>query len=140
MSMDDFVGSLTEEQRQELLKALSGDKSEEKEEIVPAKKEKVNEVFVDEHFRVHRPEEENSRTTVRGRGSESDFIDPGGGRGEETEMPEIVKKIPPVSRGGRKPPVKVEYTCGACGDKFKENPELVYGEYHRCDRCKRRSR
>lgn len=140
MSMDNFVESLTDEQRAELLKALSGgDKPKPMVETEKPKEAARKETFVDENFRVHRAEEEVSRTTVRGKGSETDFLDPGGARGEETEMPEAASKIPPTARA-RKAPIKREYTCETCGDKFKENPDLVYGEHHRCDRCKKRSR
>ncbi len=33
---------------------------------------------------------------------------------------------------------KVELECSVCGRTFMENPSLVYGESHRCNRCGRR--
>ena len=33
---------------------------------------------------------------------------------------------------------KVELECSVCGRTFMENPSLVYGENHRCNRCGRR--
>jgi hypothetical protein len=30
---------------------------------------------------------------------------------------------------------KVELDCHVCGRTFMESPKLVYGDYHRCNRC-----
>lgn len=30
---------------------------------------------------------------------------------------------------------KVEIECSVCGRTYMEHPNLIYGEYHRCNRC-----
>lgn len=35
----------------------------------------------------------------------------------------------------RKPAKQVSVECHVCGKKFNTNPNLIYGEFPRCDRC-----
>jgi|SRR6056300_1466690 len=48
----------------------------------------------------------------------------------DMETPQI-KRTP----RNRKKPQKASVECHVCGREFQMNSSLVYGEYHRCNRC-----
>tara|TARA_B100000497_G_scaffold70424_1_gene79182 strand:+ start:600 stop:998 length:399 start_codon:yes stop_codon:yes gene_type:complete len=121
-----LLESLTDEQKAELVKSLVNTKKpEEQEEMVSSD--------VDEDFRVTKtkPDLERGRTPVRARNNR--WEDTG-----EWQLPEGEEEW----EGSRKKATrnrskakKVKLECSVCGKVYYENPNLVYGEYHRCNRC-----
>jgi len=120
MSMDDFVKTLSEEQKAALLSALAG-----KEEVVET--EETNDITDD--FKVVKKSTLGSnrrREPVKAR--ENTWTDTGEHR--EVETPNVHR-----TPRNRPPPKKKHVTCNACGKKYQVNANIVYGEYYRCDRC-----
>tara|TARA_B100001564_G_scaffold351385_1_gene357146 strand:+ start:1672 stop:2043 length:372 start_codon:yes stop_codon:yes gene_type:complete len=120
MSMDDFVKTLSEEQKAALLSALAR-----KEEVVET--EETNDITDD--FRVVKKSTLGSnrrREPVKAR--ENTWTDTGEHR--EVETPNVHR-----TPRNRPPPKKKHVTCNACGKKYQVNANIVYGEYYRCDRC-----
>ena len=118
--MDDFVKTLSEEQKAALLSALAG-----KEEVVEV--EETNDITDD--FRVVKKSTLGSnrrREPVKAR--ENTWTDTGEHR--EVETPNVQR-----TPRNRPPPKKKHVTCNACGKKYQVNANIVYGEYYRCDRC-----
>ena len=118
--MDEFIQTLSEEQKQALMKALSGG---------TAKQEPTKENNVDEDFRVAQP----SRLPSNGRrepvtAKDNTWSDNGEFR--DVETPEITK----TPRNRSAPKMKT-VKCHVCGKSNKINANLVYGEFYRCDRC-----
>ncbi len=121
MSMDEFVKTLSEEQKAALLSALS-----EKEEVAE-EPEETNDITDD--FRVVKKSSLKSngrREPVKAKGNT--WTDTGEHRDVETPN---VQRTP----RNRAAPKKKNVTCNACGKKFNVNASIVYGEYYRCDRC-----
>ena len=122
MSMDEFVNTLSEQQKQALLKALSGGTFKQ-ESISP---EANN---VDEDFRVSQP----SRLPSNGRrepvaAKDNTWSDEG--EFKDVETPEITK-----TPRNRSTPRMKNVKCHVCGKSSKINANFVYGEFYRCDRC-----
>lgn len=118
--MDDFVKTLSEEQKAALLSALAG-----KEEVVET--EETNDITDD--FKVVKKSTLGSnrrREPVKAR--ENTWTDTGEHR--EVETPNVHR-----TPRNRPPPKKKHVTCNACGKKYQVNANIVYGEYYRCDRC-----
>ena len=125
MSMDKFVNSLTDEQKQALLEALMGGESQE----VP-KKQPVREVkdsFI-ANTKKGQSNVQNNKRREPVRGRENRWEDTGEFRDIET---------PDVERTPRRraPPRKIDIECASCGKSFKVDSRFVYGEYYRCNRC-----
>jgi hypothetical protein len=118
---EDFVGSLTPEQLESLREALLKENEQRQEETEePAK-------TVSEDFKVNRdPAAKKSRSPVQAK--ENTWSD--NGESKEIETPEFEK----TPRNRPKPKVRV-VNCHVCGKSSKISPELVYGEFFRCDRC-----
>lgn len=124
MSMDKFVNSLTDEQKQALLEALGSFETRE----TPKKQQKreVNENFISNTKKESTIQNNKRREPVRGR--ENRWEDTG-------EFRDIVTPdIEPTPRR-RSPPKKVDIECASCGKSFKVDSRFVYGEYYRCNRC-----
>jgi len=129
MSMQDFIGTLTDEQRAEFARILaSNDGQDPINSTVQESVESGNTdgVTVNADFTVDRPDR-NTRVKVKG-GTVNEWTDDG--EHKDVETPEFKK----VART-RPAPVIAEYTCHVCSKKFKSSPDLMYGEHHRCDRC-----
>ena len=125
MSMDEFVKTLTVEQKTALLKALNiGDHSQEP----PSSDEKVHKQ-AEEDFAMHKNNnlQSNSRR-VPVQAQANTWVDEGESR--DITTPEV-KRTPRTRKSPRKKTVK----CHVCGKENKVNANLVYGEYYRCDRC-----
>lgn len=135
-----LLGSLTDEQKTQLIQGLL--KSKENDEVLwvnpelkdkPEQKEEAvsSEVEVTEDFRVTNSKVERGRSPVRAR--KNRWEDTG-----EWQLPEGEeewggnRKRATRSRSKAK---KVKLECSVCGKTYMENPSLVYGEYHRCNRC-----
>ena len=120
MSMDEFIKTLSEEQKQSLLKALSQGDSE-----VESNTEEPN---VGEDFVVKTMNNvpNHKRTPVKA--GTNTWSDTG-------EHKDIVTPSTSITPRNRKSPSKKTVTCNACGRKEKIQASLVYGEYYRCSRC-----
>ena len=121
-----LLESLTDEQKAELVKSLvKSEKSKEQEETVSSD--------VDEDFRVTKTKSdlERGRTPVRAR--KNRWEDTG-----EWQLPEGEEEWGGTRKRAarnRSKAKRVKLECSVCGKTYMENPNLVYGEYHRCNRC-----
>lgn len=127
MSMEDFVKTLSEEQKKALLNALNNNSvtiQSVPEKVNVQTKKAIQESFIAET----KPKLQNQqrREPVQGRGNQ--WVDTG-------EHRDII--TPDTERTPRKrnPPVKQIVECHMCGKTFKADKRFVYGEYVRCDRC-----
>jgi DNA-directed RNA polymerase subunit RPC12/RpoP len=129
----DLLKNLTVEQKQVLLDQLMNSLSEtkQKEEAVSSKPQST----VTEDFRVTSSKTELERGRVPVKARKNQWVDDGQFQLEgEDEWSNNRKR---TSRS-RSKTTKVEVECSVCGKTFMENPSLMYGEYHRCNRCGRR--
>ena len=140
MSMNEFIKTLTEEQKRALLKALSGGSFDPE---VPNKpftthtpsvdrlqhEEPISEA-VDGDFTMKQKDSLTSRRRSPVKAGENQWTDQGECRGKDVETP----KIKPTPRN-RKPPRKKSVTCHVCGKSTKVNANFVHGEFYRCDKC-----
>jgi|TARA_R100000030_G_scaffold88513_1_gene72488 formylmethanofuran dehydrogenase subunit E len=123
-----LLESLTDEQKAELVKSLMKSEKEE-----PEQKEEVvsSEIEVNEDFTVTRKINESTRRNpVRAR--KNKWVDDGSFQLEGEEEFSSNRKRTSRSRGKTK---KVQLECSVCGKTYMEHPSLIYGEYHRCNRC-----
>lgn len=130
MSMDDFIRTLSEEQKQALLRALSGgdfkpEVSEDTEDSARWLHEEPVSKAVDGDFSMKKNIKPRRSIVQAG---ENTWVDEGEDRHIKT--PEI-KRTP----RNRSAPKMREVKCSACGKVSKINAGLVFGEYYRCDRC-----
>jgi len=123
MSVNNFVESLTEEQKAALLEALtSKSNSSDSSEAQEKEKSNINEDFtMNAQVKTH-----NKREPVRAR--ENIWKDTGEDR-------HITTPEKPLTPRARKPPKQKSVKCHICGKARKVNASLVYGEYYRCDSC-----
>jgi DNA-directed RNA polymerase subunit RPC12/RpoP len=123
-----LLESLTDEQKAELVKSLM--KSEKQE---PEQKEEVvsSEIEVNEDFTVTRKINESTRRNPV-RAKKNKWVDDGSFQLEGEEEFSSNRKRTSRSRGKTK---KVQLECSVCGKTYMEHPSLIYGEYHRCNRC-----
>jgi DNA-directed RNA polymerase subunit RPC12/RpoP len=144
--MDDFIQTLSSEQREALLKALVGDHvkgtvesrwqheepASEAVDGVAEQKPETSRAKDAEDFTMHKKTDSGlpksgRREPVRAR--KNTWVDTGS-EAKDVTTPEVNR-----TPRNRKPPAKKQVTCHACGKKFKVNANIVYGEYYRCDRC-----
>lgn len=119
--MKDFLGSLSSEQQQELSRMLTSmQKSDE--DLVPTD----DETSVDEDFTVNRGNLKKGRAPVSG--GENTWEDTG--ELKEVETPSFEK-----TPRNRPSPKTAEVSCHVCNRTFKVSESLLYGEFHRCNRC-----
>lgn len=128
MSMNDFINTLSKEQKLALLKALQG----EDEVIAPEQnqtKESSSETNknVSSDFRVS-PIKNNNKRREPVRARKNEWVDDGEDRHIETKYGARTPR-------SREPSKKMDVECSVCGRSFKTDPKYVYGEYHRCSRC-----
>ena len=131
----DLLKNLTSEQKQALLEQLMSslsevsEKQESREEVVSSRSE------VTEDFRVTKTQSqiERGKTPVRAR--KNSWKDDGSFQLEGEDEWSSNRKRTARSRSKAK---KVEVECSVCGKTYMEHPSLIYGEYHRCNRCGRR--
>ena len=125
MSMDEFLKTLTEEQKQALLRALSG--GDFKQEQPPAEEPRMSEDdFTMNKHRVSSLPSNGRREPVRAR--ENTWTDEG--ESKDIKTPDA-KRTP---RNRAKPKLKT-VKCHVCGKEQKVNASIVYGEFYRCNRC-----
>tara|TARA_Y100000361_G_scaffold42854_1_gene36929 strand:- start:1950 stop:2354 length:405 start_codon:yes stop_codon:yes gene_type:complete len=123
-----LLESLTDEQKAELVKSLMKSEKEE-----PEQKEEVvsSEIEVNEDFTVTRKINESTRRNPV-RAKKNKWVDDGSFQLEGEEEFSSNRKRTSRSRGKTK---KVQLECSVCGKTYMEHPSLIYGEYHRCNRC-----
>jgi len=121
-----LLESLTDEQKADLVQSLlkTNKKEEVKEEMVSS------EVGVNEDFTVTRDINETKRN-IPVRAKKNKWVDTGEHQLDEDEFSSSRKRAS-RTRGKTN---KVELECSVCGKNYMEHPSLVYGEYHRCNRC-----
>lgn len=123
-NMEDFLNTLSEEQKQALAKALeSSNKIKPKESLPPTKTE------VDENFKVSRTSNKinGARTPVKA-SNWNEWEDEGEFKDVETPKG---KKTP----RNRERTKLIDVECHVCGKTFSMNPNYIFGEYQRCSRC-----
>lgn len=118
MSMDDFIKTLSDEQKAALLKALSPNTED---------SQQSQENTGDDFTTTKKPLNNNRRREpVRARKNE--WVDTGEFRDNETKYGDRTPR-------SRQPHKKTEVECSVCGKSFKVDPRYTYGEYHRCSKC-----
>jgi len=123
MSMNEFINTLSKEQKMALLAALQDETVTEK----PKDVEQENTKYVSEDFIVNSNKTNNRRKEpVKARKNE--WVDTG-------EFKDIETKYGDRTPRNRQPSKKMDVECSVCGRSFKTDPKYVYGEYHRCNRC-----
>jgi hypothetical protein len=118
--MDDFIQTLSEEQKQSLLKALSGGDSVEE--------QASDEPNVGEDFVVKTANTVPNLKRIPVKAGTNTWSDTG-------EHKDVVTPDTSRTPRNRKTPNKKTVICNACGRKEKIQASLVYGEYYRCSRC-----
>ena len=133
--MDDFIKTLTEEQKQALLKALSGGSFEPEAPAEPftahppvAKETKSKPTAED--FAMHKTE--NALGNDRRREAVKAQINQWTDTGEHKDVATPNTARTPRNRSA---PRKKKVRCHVCAKDFTINANLVYGEFYRCDRC-----
>lgn len=148
MNFDDFVGSLSDEQKQKLMEGLM-EASERppvkvKTRDLPSRKSKLEDQEqeetvsskprsnVTEDFRVVQNEQlEKRKSPVRAR--KNQWVDEGEDRDPEFD-PDKFERMGKTARN-RSKTKKRTLECHICGRSFSVNPAYVYGENVRCNRC-----
>jgi len=137
---DNFLLSLTEDQKKALVSSLLSDSGEDTpdtpstpdEEMVEEKKPtKRNRVTVNEDFSVTRESSVGGKTPVKAK--KNQWVDTGEAKDEEFD-PEHFKKLG-ITERVRPEKVLQERVCHVCSRKFKIDPDLVHGEFIRCNNC-----
>lgn len=134
--MNDFINTLSNEQKQALLKALMNDSPSVS--VVPqeAKQESIKHIqsstptaSVNEDFIMRRQDDNhNTRRREPVRARKNEWKDTGEFRDIETPQFERTPRR-------RQPHKRIEVECHVCGKTFKEDPRYIHGEYYRCNRC-----
>lgn len=124
----DLLKNLTDEQKQALLEQLMASLSEPKQEEVAV--EEPEETTDDKNdFTMHKNNSKPKGRREAVKFKKNTWQDDG------TEFSDVdTPKIKRTPRN-RKKANMVEVECHVCGKAFKMNSNLVYGEYHRCNRC-----
>ena len=136
--MEDFLKSLSPEQKQKMIQMLMDDTLEESELTVSSSSDDDSDnhsdppenkvaARVNDDFTVSRKEQQNGRQAVRAR--KNRWVDDGIEH-MDIETPNVKRTARNRSKPGKK---RVE--CHVCGKTFSINPALAFGEYHRCNKC-----
>lgn len=125
----DLLKNLNTEQKQALLEQLTSSLSEASVEEKPKEtKQDAPANNVNEDFRVSTNSNDvKRRTPVKAR--KNQWVD------NEDLMRDIETPETRRTPRNRKKANSVEVECHVCGKVFKMNSNLVFGEYHRCNRC-----
>lgn len=134
--MANFIESLNSEQKAKFKQVFKtiGDtmevevKEETKQEETVSSKPQSR---VSEDFKVKPTENSTRKTPVRAKGNK--WKDTGEKR--DPDFDPAVYEAMGRSERDRPKAKKVELECHVCGKVFMESPKLVYGDYHRCNRC-----
>jgi hypothetical protein len=126
--MQDFINTLSEEQKEALLSALQGGNKQNAKDSVDTQDEESNNVITEDFRVIKNPstKENSRRQPVRAR--HNTWTDNGEDR-------HIVTPEAPLTPRTRSAPKQKTVKCHVCGKSQTINASLVYGEYYRCDRC-----
>jgi hypothetical protein len=136
--MEDFLKSLSPEQKQKMIQMLMDDTPEESEFTSSSSPDDDSAVHsdppenkvvtrVNDDFTVSRKGQKNGRQAVRAR--KNRWVDDGTEH-MDIETPEFKR-----TARNRSKPKKKRVECHVCGKTFSVNPALAFGEYHRCNKC-----
>lgn len=143
MSMDDFIQTLSSEQREALLKALVGDHVKKTVDSIAADDDlgsDLEEVLSEEPVKT-KPKVEDftmrkDGNNALGKTGRKEPVKAKANTWTDTGEHKDVS-TPDAARTPRNrvAPKKKKVRCHICGKDFTINASLVYGEYYRCDRC-----
>jgi hypothetical protein len=136
-----ILSKMTPEQKADLLKSLAGSlEAYGLNEEQPKKEEAVKETVslsprrrVNEDFTVTISSNELDRGRVPVRAKKNQWVDEGENRDPDFNA-EKFERMGKAARN-RSKVKKRSIECHVCGRSFDVNPNLVYGEYIRCNRC-----
>lgn len=136
MDLNNFLNSLTDEQKKQLADALLSstsnndtDNKQSEEHIIRSTRSPTETVSVGEDFRViKKAESQQTRRKESVRARKNEWKDTGEFRDIHTP------DFEPTPRK-RQPPKKVDVECHVCGRSFKVDQRFVFGEYYRCNKC-----
>ena len=133
-----LLESLTDEQKSQLVQGLMSNMNQtvSKSPSKETQAEQEESVSSKSDFRVAKTKSQIERGKVPVRAKKNLWSDDG-----EIQLGENQKEWSSdrkKSDRNRSKAKKVELECSVCGRTFMENPSLVYGENHRCNRCGRR--
>jgi formylmethanofuran dehydrogenase subunit E len=133
--MANFIESLSPEQMsqfQQVFKTIGDTMGVETKEE-PEQKEEIasSNIEVNEDFTVTRKINDSTRRNPV-KAKKNKWVDDGSFQLEGEEEFSSDRKRSSRNRGKTK---KLELECSVCGKKYMEHASLVYGEYHRCNRC-----
>lgn len=128
-----ILSKITPDQRVAILKLLTEDSLIEKlqkelVQIEPARSTK-NIDTITKDFRVVKSDNNTQRRTPV-KAAENKWKDDGSNKDPDFS-PDKFQKSPRE----RKPVKKIKLKCSVCSKEFEANPNLIYGEHHRCDNC-----
>jgi len=134
MDLNNFLNSLTDEQKLQLANALinstpDAKKTESKEELTvkttqsPKKPASVGEDFIVKKAESHPARRKESVKARRNQWEDT-------GEFKDIHTPEVER-----TPRRREAPRKEDVECHVCGKSFKIDPRFSYGEYYRCNRC-----
>ena len=137
MSMDDFMRSLSDQQKAMFLSALQDSGTPPKAEVDGNEDDSEWTTTMPPHIKEEfeppvnefAMKQQKRSGAVQATGTNM-FTDDGICKGGEHDTPSYT----PQPRTRRKPQ-KVSVTCSACGKKFQKLDSMVTSDYHRCDRC-----
>lgn len=132
MSMEDFIKTLNNEQKEALLKALNNNSptiQNVSPEVNEKTKQSINDNFIAQTKQINTNTQQRRKEPVKGK--KNTWEDTGEFREIETPQYERTQRKRP-------PPQKTEVDCHICGKSFKIDPRFVCGEYHKCNKCSSR--
>jgi len=129
-----LLDNLSQEQKESLVAKLITDVSKlQPEKEIESRQEDDSSAprRVNEDFTVDRNDNQLQRkSSVKFK--KNSWVDTGEDRDPDFDYSELEKRKTPRKRGK---PNKQEVECHVCGKSFSVNSNLVYGEFHRCNRC-----
>lgn len=129
-----LLDNLSQEQKESLVAKLITDVSKlQPEKEIESRQEDDSSAprRVNEDFTVDRNDNQLQRkSSVKFK--KNSWVDTGEDRDPDFDYSELEKRKTPRKRGK---PNKQEVECHVCGKSFSINSNLVYGEFHRCNRC-----
>jgi hypothetical protein len=140
MDLNNFLNSLSDEQKKQLAGALLSSVESENPPVKKEKKPKIKQtkpkeppsIIVDDNFTVTRAESKDSQNRRKEpvRARKNEWKD----TGEFRDVNSSDYDLAPSPRK-REAPKKIDVDCHVCGRSFKADQRFVFGEYHRCNRC-----
>tara|TARA_Y100000593_G_scaffold49662_3_gene93592 strand:- start:11593 stop:12003 length:411 start_codon:yes stop_codon:yes gene_type:complete len=121
-----ILGSMTPEQKQNLIYQITGKPNEPQEDEGETNEPRQTTSNVNEDFTVNRDLTQKAREPVKGR--KNKWKD----EGEDKEISTPMFERTPRTRKAHK---METVECHVCGKEFKVDPKYIYGSFHRCNRC-----